>query len=175
MHELVPGLSGIAAFGVGRNPPPDVILQRKLLEDAVQQAQLKYEPHPSSGPPALEALATMRARGFEAAIYFNNPNPLGRDTARLHADTAIRHRVATMGYFANMADDGLLASYGELDSDLFLRLAQQVDRVLRGGNPAEIPFMAPQRFHLRVNRATAAALKLAISPEVRIMADEIVG
>jgi putative ABC transport system substrate-binding protein len=119
-------------------------------------------------------MGRFRTEGFQAAIYFSNPVPLGRETQKHHAAEAVGHRIATLGYFANLADDGFLASYGELDDDLFRRLAQQVDLVLRGKKPAEIPFMEPQRFHLRVNRTTAQALGLPITPELKLLADEIV-
>jgi putative ABC transport system substrate-binding protein len=175
LRTIVPGLTGIAVFGNrGAHHSRDVLAQFEALEAAIVAAGVKHVSVPTVGPKALEAMATLRRDGVEAGIYFFNPAPLGRATQRLHAEEAIRQRVAILGYFANLADDGFLASYGELDDDLFRRLALQLDRVLRGGNPSEIPFMGPQRFHLRVNRRTAQALGLAITPRVSLLADEVV-
>ncbi len=176
LAKVIPGLRGIAVLGSrGASTHPDVMRQFELLREAVESRALKHRSVPTVGPRALEALGTLRDDGIQAAIYFQNPAPLGRETQKLHAQEAIRQRVATLGYFANLADDGFLASYGELDDDLFLRLAQQLDRVLRRTSPAEIPFMGPQRFHLRINRQTADRLALEITPEVRLLADEVVG
>lgn len=175
LRKAVRGLSGIAVMGYrGEGVSADVRRQFEALEAVIRGAGLKHVSVPTVGPRALEALPILRGQGVQAGIYFHNPAPRGRDTQRAHAVAAIRHRIAVLGYFANLADDGFLASYGELDSDLFRRLAQQVDRILRGGNPAEIPFMGPQRFHLRVNARTAAALGIPLSPDIRIMADEVI-
>ena len=175
LAAMVPGLQGIAVLGYrGERTGTDVLKQFDLLERAIVEKGLVHRLVPTVGPRALEAMAMFEADRIRAAIYFHNPAPLGRDTQRAHAEAAIRHRIAVLGYFANMADDGFLASYGELDDDFFLRLAQQVDRVLRGVEPSRIPFMGPRRFHLRVNSRTATRLGLEVTPRVRLMADEVI-
>jgi hypothetical protein len=111
LRRMVPGLTGIAVFG--RTPHP----QGDYVGDAIRGAGLAYEAHSGSGPSALETLGTLRQRGFQAVIYSSNPTPLGRRTQQLHAQAAIRSRTATIGYFRNMVEDGLLMSYGELDTN----------------------------------------------------------
>lgn len=175
LAAIVPGLQGVAVLGYrGERTGIDVLKQFDLIERAIVEKGLAHRLVPTVGPRALDAMANFRGDRIQAAIYFHNPAPLGRETQRLHAEAAIRHRVAVLGYFANMADDGFLASYGELDDDLFLRLAQQLERVLRGVDPGLVPFMGPRRFHLRVNSRTAARLGLEITPRVRLMADEVI-
>jgi putative ABC transport system substrate-binding protein len=175
LAAIVPGLQGIAVLGFrGERTGVDVLKQFDLLERAIVEKGLIHRLVPTVGPRALDAMSGLRAGRIQAAIYFHNPAPLGRETQRLHAEAAIRHRIAVLGYFANMAEDGFLASYGELDDDLFHRLAQQLDRVLRGVDPGQIPFMGPRRFHLRVNARTAMRLGLEVTPRVRLMADEVI-
>lgn len=174
LAAIVPGLQGIAVFAVrSERTGVDVLKQLDLLERAVVEKGLRHRLVTTVGPHALEAMASLRADRIRAAVYLHNPAPLGRATQRLHAEAAIEHRIAAIGYFANMADDGFLASYGELDDDFFLRLAQQLDRVLRGADPGSIPFTGPQRFHLRINGSSAARLGLELTPQVRLMADEV--
>ena len=55
-----------------------------------------------------------------------------------------------------------------------LRLAQLIAHILRGGHPAETPFMEPMRIRLTINGATARALGLEVSQELRILADEVI-
>jgi putative ABC transport system substrate-binding protein len=176
LAKLVPRLSGIAVLGYrGEKMRPETVRQFELLEGEIRGHGFRHVSIPTVGPRALEAFPGLKGQGAQAAIYFHNPQPLGRDTQRRHAEVAIAHGIATMGYFANLADDGFLASYGELDADLFLRLAQQVDRILRGADPRTLPFMGPQRFHLRINRRTAERLGVALTPEIRLLADEVIG
>lgn len=155
----------IVAWGLN---PPNAFIGNTLAE-----AKLEYLPIADANSEAFASFETLRRRGHQAAIYWNGPTP-ERALRRRHAAEAIRHRIATLGYFANMSDDGMLISYGELDSEQFFRVAQQVQRILRGGNPAEIPFMETTRFHLRINARTAKALGLVIPSDVRILADEII-
>lgn len=158
----------------GEKTRPETVRQFELLEGEIRRHGFRHVSIPTVGPRALEAFPGLKGQGAQAAIYFHNPQPLGRDTQKRHAQAAIAHGIATLGYFANLADDGFLVSYGELDADLFLRLAQQVDRILRGADPRTLPFMEPQRFHLRLNRRTAAALGLSIPADVLIWADEVI-
>ena len=51
------------------------------------------------------------------------------------------------------------------------RLAQYVDRILRGARPAEMPVEFPTRYELVINRSTANALGLAIPPSLALQAE----
>jgi putative ABC transport system substrate-binding protein len=59
-------------------------------------------------------------------------------------------------------------------SEARARMAIQIDRILRGANPADLPVEQPTRFELVINMKEAKALRLAISPLVRLGADELI-
>jgi putative ABC transport system substrate-binding protein len=65
-------------------------------------------------------------------------------------------------------------AYGANTAELTRRSATYVDRILNGGNPAEIPVEQPRKFELVVNLKTARALGLTIPPAVLARADEII-
>jgi putative ABC transport system substrate-binding protein len=176
LRRLVPGLSGIAVVETPERPDlhDDFRRELQIVAEAIREAGLAYREIRDPGQGALDALQTLRKRGFQAVTYWENPSPGLPETFRKHAEMAIRHRVATMGGFDYHVEAGFLASFGEQLGDWGVRLAQQVDRLLRGGKPAELPFIAPSRFHLRVNRRTAVALGLTIPPDVLVMADHVV-
>jgi putative ABC transport system substrate-binding protein len=65
-------------------------------------------------------------------------------------------------------------SYGPSFSDLFLRAADYVDKILGGAKPGEIPVEQPTKFELVVNLKTAKALGLTIPDRLLALADDVI-
>jgi putative ABC transport system substrate-binding protein len=58
--------------------------------------------------------------------------------------------------------------------DQTLHTAIQIDKVLRGADPARIPFELPTRSELVLNARTARLLQLPIPTALRLRADDVV-
>ncbi len=72
------------------------------------------------------------------------------------------------------ADDGGLMSYGANVPDNFRRAADYVDRILKGANPADLPFQEPVKFDFVVNLKTAKELGLTIPAAILARVDEVI-
>jgi len=88
--------------------------------------------------------------------------------------TAARNNVPAVYPQSPFARDGGLLSYAIDLVDNFRRAATYVDRILRGGNPGDLPVQFPTKFEMVVNRRTATALGLAIPPSILLRADEVI-
>ena len=65
-------------------------------------------------------------------------------------------------------------SYGTSIADGFRSAAYQIDKILKGASPADVPVQQPTRFELVVNMKTAKALGLEIPAVVLVQADELI-
>ena len=84
-----------------------------------------------------------------------------------------RHRLPTMYEDHVFPEAGGLMSYGPDVQEIFRRAAAQVDRIIRGAPPAELPVEQPTKFHFVVNLDTARALGLTLPPRL-LRADRVI-
>jgi putative ABC transport system substrate-binding protein len=93
---------------------------------------------------------------------------------QLIVELAARHRLPAVYAYRYFIASGGLISYGVDSLDVFRRVASYIDRILKGGSPAELPIQAPTKFEFVINLKTAKALGLEIPPTVLARADEVI-
>lgn len=69
---------------------------------------------------------------------------------------------------------GALITFGPNVADHPQRVAEYMDKILKGSSPADLPFQQPTRFDLIVNIKIAKALGLTLPPSLLLRADKIV-
>jgi putative tryptophan/tyrosine transport system substrate-binding protein len=87
---------------------------------------------------------------------------------------AARNRLPTIYPYRFMVATGGLISYGIDSADLWGRVPQYVDRILKGAKPADLPVQLPTKFEMAINLKTANALGLTIPATMLGRADEVI-
>jgi len=118
---------------------------------------------------AFAAMTTGRA---EALVVLTDAMFFGQ--RRGIVDLSAASRLPAMYHQREFVDAGGLISYGASIPDMSHRAAAQVDKILKGAKPGDIPVERPTKFELVINLKTAKALGLAIPPALVQRADEVV-
>ena len=87
---------------------------------------------------------------------------------------AARHRLPAVYFYRHFDDCGGLISYGADKVDGYRRAAGDVDRILKGEKPADLPMQAPTKYELIINRQTAKAIGLDVPQTLLARADEVI-
>ena len=69
---------------------------------------------------------------------------------------------------------GGLMSYGTDLVEVFRQGAREIDQILKGANPGEIPFYQPIKFELVINLKAAKEIGLTVSEPLLARADEVI-
>ncbi len=87
---------------------------------------------------------------------------------------AAKSRLPAIYYRREFVEDGGLMSYDANRNDLARRAATYVDKILKGGKPADLPVEQPTKFDLVINLMTAKQIGVTIPPNVLARADKVI-
>jgi putative tryptophan/tyrosine transport system substrate-binding protein len=102
------------------------------------------------------------------------PSPLVTLHSKRIAELALQHRLPGMYPTRQFAEEGGIAAYGPLLSDLYRRAATYVDKILKGVNPADLPIEQPMKFEFIINLKTAKQIGVTIPQSVLFRADKVI-
>src|SRR6266542_4433753 len=171
LTEVIPRLSRI---GVLRNPNDETAIGFKDYEAAARALKIRLQTLDARGPnPDLEGAFREAVKGRVNAVITITNNPLFRNSKRI-ADLALKNRLPSMYEGSTWVDGGGLMSYSANDLELFHRAATNVDKILKGAKPADLPIEQPTRFEFVINLKTAKALNLTIPQSVLFRADKVI-
>jgi putative ABC transport system substrate-binding protein len=173
MRDLLPHGRRLAFFGDAAFPPA---VKRRYLEGMTAAANKQgFEPkffEVTSGeelPAAFDQMDEFKADGL---IMIGGPV---WSKNRLSIIGLTRsHRLPTIHLWRLDPADGALMSYGSDMEGQLRSAAGQVDKILRGEKPADLPVEQATRFKFVINLKTARELKLEIPPLLLNYADELI-
>jgi putative ABC transport system substrate-binding protein len=172
LKEAFPKLARVAAL-YHLVAPPNVLEVKQVLPAAAGALGL-----------TVRSWGVRNADGFEqvfAALNKQRPDglyvPVGALMTANHkriAGFALKSRLPSMYGNREAVDSGGLMSYGAHLADSYRRVADFVDKILKGAKPADLPVEQPKKFELVINLKTAQQIGLTIAPNVLAIADEVI-
>ncbi|WGR73586.1 MULTISPECIES: ABC transporter substrate-binding protein [unclassified Bradyrhizobium] len=166
LHTILPSAKRIAVLTSGNPTHPQ---QYELAETAMKALGLVAVRVPALTPSDLEpAFETMKRENCDAIFV------LGDATRPAIATLAAKSRIPAVYQSGPFMSLGGLASYHPKIEAIYIKVAQYVDRIFKGANPAEYPVEQPVIFELAVNLKTAAALGMTIPDSVLARADKVI-
>ena len=172
LKEAVPKVARVAVL---YDPalPPSVLEVKELLPVAARALGLTLQPW-----------EVRRADGFEkvfAALNKQRPDglyvsggPLMAANRKRIADFALKTRLPSMYSSREAVDAGGLMSYGADLAESYRRVADYVDKILKGAKPADLPVEQPTKFELVINLKTAKQIGLTIPQSMLYRADKVI-
>jgi putative ABC transport system substrate-binding protein len=143
------------------------------IEDAAQRLAIETTAgRVQNGAEIADAIASFSQKPNVGLVAL--PHALTIFNAPMIIALAQRYRMPCIYAQAEAVAIGGLVSYGLSWNDQFRRVADYVDRVLKGTRPADLPVQEPTKYQLAVNLKTAKTLGLDVPPTLLARADEVI-
>ena len=110
--------------------------------------------------------------GSDAIMMLDSPDVFANRVSIVQsiADT----RIPAIHAFTSAVEAGGLMAYAFDLKEAWKRVADDINAILRGSNPADIPYYQVSKFELSINLKTANALGLAVPPTLLASAEKVV-
>lgn len=167
IREVIPNASRIGVLANSLDPFTQPFL--KEIEAAARALSLNLETimaRPSDNP--VPHFQSFRNNKVDALIV--QPTLIRPGIAEL----AEKYRLPSITMVVSYAHAGGLMAYGANGPALWRQAAAYVDRILKGGRPADLPVLQPTDFDLVINLKTAKALGLELPASLLSRADEVI-
>ena len=173
LREMFPAMSKLACL-LGRDQLEGIM--GGALDAASKQAGIPlvraYVEFPANAAGYRDAIAEASRQGANAIMVVDSPDTV--PNRALIVDLIATARLpAIYGLFELVEAGGLMAYSFDL-VELSKRAAQNIDTILRGTYPGDIPFYQNTRYELSINLKTANALGLTVPKTLLAAADKVV-
>jgi putative ABC transport system substrate-binding protein len=169
LHEFVPQARRIAVL----KDPAAATANQYQMEPAAARLDLELvifsDRDTDEVGRALDGIATTDAGAVNVLA-----SPMLNGARRLIIDRLRDARLPSIYEWPETVDDGGLLGYGAPITSLYRRVAEFIDKILRGAHPADLPIELPTKFELADNLRAAKVIGLAVSPLLLLRADRVI-
>ena len=168
LKEALPRASRVAVFW-------DSLSARQLekLEPAARALRLDLERIELRGSyDYAAAFKDAKKKKADAVMLLFSPK-FAQERFRI-ASLAVESQIPTIHQEELLVKAGGLMSYGPSVTEMFIRTAYYIDRLLKGAKVGDLPVEQASTFKLVVNLKTAKALRLTIPQSILLRADEVI-
>ena len=171
LKEVFPKLSRVAMLWNKNND--GMALEARATQEVARPLGVALQDRGVKDPNELEVVFAVmtkdRPDGFLALM-----DPVLISYRKRILDFLAKNRVPAIFQSSDWVEAGGLISYGPSYPELFRHAAVQMDKILKGAKPADIPVEQPTKFELVINLKTAQQIGLTIPPNVLARADKVI-
>lgn len=171
LQELLPGMRRLALLS-----NPEHVGDRNeavVTRDTAARFQLELAHYMASNDAQLvQALRSIA--DFRPEAVLAHPDALMVQQAETIARFSREQRIPVVSGWAAIAERGNVLTYGPNLHASYRRLAYFVDRILRGGQAADLPIELPSRVELVVNLRAARAIGIEVPRSILLRAERVI-
>src|SRR5262245_42492240 len=143
------------------------------MPEAARALGLQMQVLNASTSREIEAAFATTARDRADALFVA-PDAFFNSRRVQLATLAARDRIPTSCSGREMAEAGLLMSYGTDTRDMYRQVGTYTGQILNGAKPADLPVLQSTKFELVINLQTARALGIEVPNSIQLLADEVI-
>ncbi len=152
---------------------PDYAAEKNEIELAARALGLQLEAVEARGPDDLENAFSAMTKANANAFMGMTDTRFFRNRKRI-IKLSVKNRLPAVYQSRRFVQDGGLMSYGPNRRKWRRRIADYLDKILKGANPGDLPIEQPTKFELVINLKTAKQLGITIPPEVLYRATKVI-
>lgn len=171
LRELVPQATklGYLANPANPNTPRQVAETQAAAQALGVGLEVVNASQPGDLEKAFAALTEHRVGGLVLSA-----DPLFGSVSTQVIERAAAHRIPTIYYRREFAEEGGLLSYGTSATESYSQAGNYAARILKGADPRELPVFQVVKFELVLNLKTAKTLNLEVPPGLSARADHVI-
>jgi putative ABC transport system substrate-binding protein len=166
--EMLPTMHRVAVLS-----DPITTEQVEKVDAANRSVGFKLQRVDLRNPPDFKEAFQTAVRSNVEGLFALESSLIYRERKEI-AELALKNRLPTSFAFREYVEAGGLVAYGASFPNMFRRVAEYTDKILRGAKAADLPVEQPTKFELVINMKTAKALGLTIPPSLLLRADQVI-
>ena len=171
LRAIVPRLGKVAVLGNPANAGYEGMLRN--VRAAAAKSGVAILAAPARTEQEIDAAFAVIGRERAGAVIVALDPLYIQQRAQIVRQTQER-RLPSVFAFREPVEIGALMSYGQNQAEIYERVADYVDRILKGARPGDLPVQQPTRLELVINGRTVRALGLSVPQSLLITADQVI-